>query len=244
MLGSNGVTSAVSAVSTVSSGPATAEAPSPLRGRRGLSGRLTAGHILPVLLAVVAAVLVLAATTDRSATELVAVSSRTIPAGSAVNASDVRWLPVHRSDGAVSAGLVDRADLAGAWVAAVRIPAGAPIARSEMTAGSPSGTGLGSMSLEVPPALADGGGIVPGDRVDVISTGSGAAVYVATGLEVLAVAPDAGTGVLASGDGSGYYVTVAVDRATALRLAAAMGQPQSGAGSGIEIVQSTGEPSE
>lgn len=74
-----------------------------------------------------------------------------------------------------------------------------------------------------------------------ISASSGSAAYVATDLEVLAVAPSGAGGVLGGATASSYYVTVAVDRATALRLAAAMGASGVGGSGGIEVVRSTGE---
>lgn len=235
MLGSNG-----QVTKSGNTDQLAAPAPSGRRPRRALSGRFTAGHVVPLLAAVAAAVLVLAATRERAATELVALASRDIPPGAAVTSADLRWVPVRASEGAVASGLLQPQTLESGWVSRVAIASGSPVATGELRRGSPLGSGLGSMSLEVPVALADGGALAPGDRVDVISTASGQATYVATDLSVLAVASSRSGGVF-SGIGTGtYYVTVAVDRATALRLAAAMGQP-SGIGTGIEIVKSTGE---
>lgn len=209
--------------------------------RRRVTSRLTVGHVAPVVLAVVAAVLVLGALKDRSATELVATARRPIPAGQAVTAGQIRWVPVHTSDGAVAAGLLDQPSLAEGWVTTVGVPAGEPIALSELAHGASAGLGLGAMSLEVPVSRADGGAIVPGDRIDVISASSGSAAYVATALEVLTVGPSGAGGVLGSAGPGNYYVTVAVDRATALRLAAAVGASSAGGSGGIEVVRSTGE---
>lgn len=209
------------------------------RRRRRAGSRLTLGHVVPMVLAVLAAVLVLAALKDRSATATVAVTSEAIPAGQPVTASEVRWVTVHRSDGALVSGLLGRAELDEHWVAAVRIPVGAPLTMSELTLASPT-AGLGSMSIQVPVSRADGGAIEPGDRVDVISAASGQAVYVAADLEVLAVA-DQRSGVLGGISEDSYFVTVAVDRATALQLAAAIGASDAEDSSSIEVVLSTGE---
>jgi len=231
--------------SNVDTGQATAGRASALaradrpRSRRPVGGRLSLGHVVPLALAVLAGVLVLAGLKDRSATESVAVATHSISAGQALTAADFRWVSVHRSDGSVVTGMINPSDAAGPWVAAVDIPSGAPVALSELTRSSPA-LGLGSMSIQVPPSHADGGALQPGDRVDVISAASGQAVYLATDLDVLAVDQTQG-GVLGSVQDSSYYVTVAVDRTTALRLAAALGASSAGGASTVELVRSTGE---
>jgi len=209
------------------------------RSHRPVGGRLSLGHVLPLALAVLAGLLVLAGLKDRSATGTVAVTTHSISAGQTLTGSDFRWVSVHRSDASVVTGLLNPADAAGPWVAAVDIPGGAPVALSELTRSSPA-LGLGSMSIQVPPSHADGGALQPGDRVDVISSASGRAVYLATDLDVLAVDQTQG-GVLGSVQDSSYYVTVAVDRTTALRLAAALGASSSGGASTLQLVRSTGE---
>ena len=209
--------------------------------RRSLRNRLTVAHVVPVVLGIVAAVLVLAGLKDRSAIQEVAVANHAIPAGQAVSPADVRWVPVHRGDGLVAAGLVGRSGLTGAWVANVSIPAGSPIASAEISPWS-AGSGLGSMSIQLPPARADGGSLRPGDRVDVVSVASGQAVYVAENLLVLAV--DVGSaGVLGGMQDSSYYVTVAVDPPTALRIAAAQGVSVAGAGTQVELIKLPSDPS-
>ncbi len=219
-------------------GPAPAlERPRARRGRVG--GRLSLGHVLPLALAVLAGLLVLAGLKDRSATETVSVAAHPVSAGQTLTTADLRWVSVHRSDQPVMAGLLSPSDGPGPWVAAVDIPAGAPVALGELTGSSPV-SGLGSMSIQVPPSHADGGALQPGDRVDVISAASGQAVYLATDLVVLAV-DQAQRGVLGSVQDGSYFVTVAVDRTTALRLAAALGTSTSGGNNTLELVGSTGE---
>ncbi len=228
-------------VDHVSTDGATGTVPGRPRGRR-VRSRWTAGHVLPVVLAVLAAVFVLAGLRDRSATVKVPVAARAIPAGMEVDTADTRLVSAHRSDGILVGGLLSRAELGGGWVAAVNIGAGQAITRSEVTAAGRAGSGLGSMSIPVPVADADGGAIAVGDQVDVIEASGGGASYVAAGLRVLAVAPAQTSGVL-GGASSSYYVTVAVDRATALRIAAAVGTGASTGTSsgGVEVVRSTGE---
>lgn len=211
--------------------------------RRGLRGRLTVGHVAPVVLAVFTAVFVLAGLADRSATVEIPVASAAIPAGAAVNATDTRLVRVHRSDSRLVAGLISASELGQGWVAAVRIEAGDPITRSALTQTPAGASGLGAMSLPVPADRADGGALQPGDRVDVLgSDGNGGVAYLAEGLQVLAVSPPS-SGLLSATSGD-YWISVAVDRATALKLAAAL-DAQSGGGSAVsalEVVLSSGEP--
>jgi Flp pilus assembly protein CpaB len=212
------------------------------RRRRGLAERLTLGHVAPVVLAVFAAVFMLAALRDRSATVEVPVASANIKPGAAVSAADTRLIRVHRGDGRLLAGVISPAQLQQAWVAAVAIHDGDPITRSMVVRTAAGASALGAMSLPVPANRADGGALVPGDRVDVLGPGgSGGAAYLAENLEVLAVSPTSNTGVLAS-TGAQYWVSVAVDRPTALRLAAALNSGTvAGTAGSLEVVRSTGE---
>ena len=172
---------------------------------------------------------------------MVAVASQPIAAGQTVTLADIRWIAVHRGDGLIADGLVGSGGFNGIWVANVNIPAGSTIASAELSPQSAS-SGLGSMSIQLPPARADGGGLRPGDRVDVISVASGQAIYVATDLLVLGVDTDSG-GVLGGVQDSSYFVTVAVDPATALRIAAAQGVSASGTGTQVELIKAASEPS-
>lgn len=210
--------------------------------RRKLGSRVTLAHLAPLALGILAVVLLLAGLRDRSATQMVAVASQPIAAGQTVTLADIRWVAVHRGDGLIADGLVGSGGLTtGPWVANVNIPAGSTIASAELSPQSAS-LGLGSMSIQLPPARADGGGLRPGDRVDVISVASGQAIYVATDLLVLGVDTDSG-GVLGSVQDSSYFVTVAVDPATALRIAAAQGVSASGTGTQVELIKVASEPS-
>jgi hypothetical protein len=65
--------------------------------------------------------------------------------------------------------------------------------------------------------------------------------YIAKGLKVLGVANTRVGGVLAGTSGD-FYVVVAVDRATALRLSAALAASGgSSASAGIQVIRTTGE---
>jgi Flp pilus assembly protein CpaB len=232
-------TTAVRAPSPVSDGGLLAKA---RRRRRSLAGRVTWGHVLPVVLAVLAAVFAAVALGDRSSTVQVPVANGPIAAGAPVDRNDTHLVSVHAGDSSLRAGLLPAASLGEGWVAAVAINAGDPITRSEVAHAAAGGGGLGAMSIPVAVSHADGGAIVAGDRVDVIG-GSAAAgpEYIAKGLKVLDVANTRATGVLATSTGD-YFVVVAVDRATALKLSAALAASGgSAASAGIQVVRTTGE---
>jgi Flp pilus assembly protein CpaB len=206
------------------------------RGRR-LGARWTPSHLWPVLFALLAAVVVVMALQDRSATVWVAVANGSIPPGSAITAADTRLVKAHRGDGALLAGLISvRAVGSSSLVAATEIDSGDPITASVVTPAGAAG-GMGSMSIPVGVDQAAGGGIGPGDRVDVIVASAGSASYVAQGLTVLSVAPSRTTGVLADGSSTGFWVVVAVDRSEALRVAAAIGDSSSAGQGGIMVVR-------
>lgn len=193
--------------------------PVPRRSRRSLRDTITVGHIAPFAVGLLALILVLAVLRQRTQTVLVPVAAAAINAGEPVTGARVRMVAMHAQDSDARSGFVALADLDASqrWVASVLIRAGDPITRSEI--GKASGpTGLGSMSLQVPIEHADGGAIVAGDRVDVVGQISGRADYVARGLQVLSVASQARAGGLGGGSGT-YFVVVAVDADTALRLA-------------------------
>jgi hypothetical protein len=206
--------------------------------------RLTAGSVVPILLAVLAASFAYEALQDRSSMTAIVIAGSPVAAGAPINSRDTRTVRVHSSDVALVHGVLTPAQLGGGWVTTVAVPAGEPVTLSEVE--KPSFVpALGQMSIAVPLQQAAGGRISPGDLVDVIaSNGGGGAYYVAQGLRVVGVAPtSASSGVLGGSTGN-YFVVVAVNKPTALRVAAALGaQGEGGAGDNIEIVRSTGETS-
>lgn len=204
--------------------------------RRRLSRRLSASHVVIAIVVILAFVLNLLVLHDRDATSLVAIAEQPIPAGSPIEAANIRLVPVDSGFEALP-GLVTETDLAQleGWVTARPIPEGGLIERSAVVEPG-SATGLRTMSLPVPVEHAAGGSVVPGDRVDVIAVVDGTAQYVAGGLEVVSVAAGSSGAI---GSIAAYHVVVSVDADEALALAQAM---DSGS---IEIVRSTGaEPFE
>lgn len=202
--------------------------------------RWTPGHVLPFVLAVFAVIFVLAALRDRSAQTAVVVASRQIPAGATINAGDTRTIKMRSADAHAVGGLLGPAQVAGGLIAATGIGPGEPIIRTETLRGPASAAGLGSMSLPIPVDRADGGTLAVGDQVDVIAGTPTGANYIAQGLTVLATSTPATTGVLA-GTNTAYWITVAVDHPTALRLAAALAASSTSSGNTLEVIRSTGE---
>ena len=131
--------------------------------------RLTAGSVVPVLLAVLAAAFTYEALQDRSSMTSIVVAKSLVPAGAPVNSNDTRAVRVHSSDTALTQGLLSPAQLGDGWVAAVAVGAGQPVTLSEVEKPSLVPT-LGQMSIAVPVVQAAGGRIAAGDLVDVIAT--------------------------------------------------------------------------
>ncbi len=172
----------------------------------------------------------------------IVVTNSMVPAGAPIDSRDTRAVRVHSSDTVLAQGLLTPSRLGNGWVTTVALRPGEPVTLSEVEKPSlvPA---LGQMSIAVPLPQAAGGRINAGDLVDVIAAnGSGGAYYVAQDLRVLGVAPSSNTsGVLGGGTGS-YFVVVAVDKQSALRIAAAVGAQAGGtAGENIDIVRSSGE---
>jgi Flp pilus assembly protein CpaB len=204
----------------------------PGAAKRPIRRRVPTGLVVSGLAALTAFVLVAVATKDRSASVQVAVSSRDIQAGQTVSLGDMRLVPLPRSS-PIRADLADAALIGErAWVAGQRLAEGTPIPRSALLA-TAAPAGLRAMSLAVAPEHAAGGEIRPGDRVDVIDVVAGEASHVASAVEVLAVA-DSGRGGLVRPGASEYFIVVAVDEATSLRLAEAVADGK------VDVVRTTG----
>lgn len=202
--------------------------------RRRIGRRLSATHILIAVVVILAFVLNLLVLQDRSATTLVAVADQRLIAGSPVEPSSLRLVPIDAGFEGL-ANLVTDGELGGyeGWVLSRTIPEGGLIDRSALVEPG-EGAALRSMSLPVPAEHAAGGALVEGDRIDVISVSDGEAGYVASDLEVVAVA-DRATGAI--GSIAEFHVVVSVTAEQALALALAL---DSGS---IEIVRSTGAES-
>ena len=216
---------------TVSPSTELREAGSHQSARRRIGRRLSSTHVLIAVVVILAFVLNLLVLQDRSATTMVAVAESRLLAGSVLEPGDLRLVPV-------DSGFEGLADLVGEGeIAALD---GSVLSRSiepgglvDESALVPPGTGSGlrSMSLPVPSEHAAGGGLAPGDRVDVISVIDGKASFIATDLEVVSVAAESSGAI---GTISEYHVVVSVDADEALELAQALDRGS------LEVLRSTG----
>ena len=195
--------------------------------------RFSAGHLVVLVAGLLAALLNYAALRSGDHTVRVATAGRDVAAGEVLGDGALQFTDV-RVDEGVLAGLLLPADAEGltGHVAAAALAEGDLVRRNDLRAPS-APQAQRAMSLPVEVQHAAGGALVAGDRIDVITVAAGRAAYVVTDAEVLAV-PQAATRPGLVGAGS-YFVTIAVDDATALDLAEAL----RGDG-GMELVRSTG----
>lgn len=201
--------------------------------RRKARERISLGHLFMIAAALLAFVLVVSVLQDRSKTTEVLVARTDIQPGSAITPDLVRQVAMPAGSDLASA-MAGLGDLAGGGaIAAQRIKAGDPVTLTAIAPRSDN-DGLRAMSIPIERALAVGGELAPGDRVDVISVTGSSATYVATDLEVLRTQTQQGTGALGSSALTDYYVTVGVDGPTALAIALAQ---QTGE---VSILRSTG----
>jgi Flp pilus assembly protein CpaB len=203
------------------------------RQRRRRGPRLSSGHLLMVLAALLAMLLnfsLLRAGDDRVQ---VAVAASPVRAGDPVPASSLRFAPVAVGNDVLDT-LVssERARSLDGWVAAHDLAAGDLVGVADLRRpGAPAR--LRAMSIPIDAGHAVGGQLRPGDRIDVIEVGGGTARYILAGAEVVAVAGANTSGLAAL---EAFSVTVAIDDAQALTLAAAIRAET------MEIVRSTGAP--
>jgi hypothetical protein len=217
-------------------------APEPVAepARKRKPRRLTAGSVVPLVLAVLAAGFAYAGLQDRSAMQKVLVASTYIAPGAPVGMSDTKVLSVHATDQALSRGLLGPEQIGPGLVAAVPLEPGEAVTESELR--KASGRPLGEMSIAVPVQQAAGGRLAAGDLVDVIATNANGAYYVAQGVRVVSAAPTSTSGSVLGGGTGSYFVVVAVGKLVALKIAAAIGAEESGSSNGqIELVRSDGE---
>jgi Flp pilus assembly protein CpaB len=162
----------------------------------------------------------------------VAVTATPVEAGQTLRAEDLAFTDV-RADEALVATLLTPADVASVvgWVVTAPLPPGELLRRGDLqTPSAPAAQR--AMSIPVDPEHAVAGALQAGDRVDVIEVVGRSASYLVTDAEVLAVPDEQPTGI--TGGLRAFSVTVAVDDATALRLAVAIRAGQ------VELVRSTG----
>jgi Flp pilus assembly protein CpaB len=204
--------------------------------RRGLSERLTLNVVVGMVAALLAFVLAASLLNDRREMVTVAVARQRIPVGAVITPEMVTSDKVPASTGFADA-LVsfDRAG-SGSLVASRTMQPGEPLIASAV--GASSGvSGKRVMSIPLKTWQAADGDIQVGDQVDVIATTKEGARYVLTAASVVGRSSASEGGGLAGGVRSGdLIVSVEVDSAQALDLAAAI---EAGT---ITVVRSTGAP--
>jgi pilus assembly protein CpaB len=188
--------------------------------RRGILGRLSAGHVVMIVAGLVGMVLTLGLLRAADDRVEVAVAARDLAPGTAIRASDLRFSPVSM-DGALLDTALQHRDLASLEGSVVTsgVAAGDLLPRSALRpAAAPSGKR--AMSIPIDPARAVNGELAAGDRVDVV---------VATTQEVAIVVADAEVLGVEGGDRGGAFggvdqqfaVTLAVDAQESQLLTAA-----------------------
>lgn len=182
-------------------------------------GRLSMGHWLMIVAGLVAIILNYAFLRSHDQTTMVAVATGDLPSGSLFDPAKVEFTPVP-VDSTLGDALISRDDLDAFDHALLirRVPAGTLVLRSDLRAGGRT-DGMRAMSIPLEPEYAVGGALAPGDHIDVIQADDGAARFVTTNREILAVLGGDGG---ALGAGVRFAVTVQVDAETALRLSAAL----------------------
>ncbi len=201
------------------------------RTRPGLFGRLSFGHSLMIMAGLLAALVNFALLRSLDDTFLVAVADRDLVRGTTATADAFRFVEV-RVGADVLSTLVEERDVAAldGRIVSRSVYRGDLLALSDFAEAAAPMEGR-AMSVPVDRVHAAGGMISTADVVDVVAVVDGVAEYIVLAAPVLDVAPDGASGL---GAGGQFYVTLAVDGLTALKIAGAMD-----AGS-IEVIRSTG----
>ena len=194
-------------------------------------GRVSSGHLIAITAGLLAILVNFALLRSRDDVFLVAAADRDLVRGTTATADAFRLVEVQVGSD-VLATLVaadDLEDVEGRIVAR-------PVAHGELVfvsdfAQPAAPMGQRAMSIPVDRVHAAGGAITDADVVDVVAVIDGVAEYIVLAAPVLDVAPSSASGLGSSGQ---FFVTLAVDSTTALRIAHAMD------GGTIEIIRSTG----
>jgi Flp pilus assembly protein CpaB len=219
----------VSATQTVTA-PPTMVGPPPLRRPR-VGSRLSGGHLLMLVAALLAMLLNFSLLRASDTRVRVAVAATPLRAGAAVDPSSFSFVEVDVGDELLPTLLdPERARSVHGWVAAHDLARGELVGTADLRRPSAPAQQR-AMSIPIDPSHAVGGELQPGDRVDVIEVASEGAAYILDAAEVIAVSGRATSGL---GSLEGFSVTVAVDEAEALRIAAAI------RAEAVEIIRSTG----
>lgn len=204
--------------------------PRPTPRRRNPLGRLSAGHVLVGLAAVLAFIANIVVLRAQDETAAVWVAATDLEAGRVLSGEDLRVEQLAATPD-VLAGLVAAETPIDGQVLARPVPAGTLIGATDVRPEA-APAGLRAMSIPVPVEHAAGGTIRVGDLVDVVDVDqAGVPRFVVTKAPVIGVST-AGTGALTGG--GGHHLVVGLDSDGVLAVAAAIADDH------VEVVLSTG----
>ena len=201
------------------------------KGRRPFAGRLSVGHIIVLVAGLLALLANFAVLRARDDTYRVAVAERDLAAGTVLDEGAFRLVNVS-VDPEILVTLISEEGMPAldGRIVTRSIVAGDLVARSDLTSAA-APMEKRAMSIPIDRVHAVGGEISTSDVVDVIAVSDGVAEFILLAAPVLDVADSSSAGLGSSGK---YFVTLAVDSHSALRIASAMDLGT------IEIVRATG----
>ena len=198
---------------------------------RNVFSRLSFGHVVMIVAGLVAFLLNVALLQSGDDRFEVLVAANHIQAGSRLVVADIR--PEHVAADSPFAGRILNSETIQPLLGHIvtrDLESGAPLLADDLRPAAAPHPGR-AMSIPIVPGQAVAADVRRGDRVDVISVVGGNAIYIAAGIEVLAVG-DVGDGRLVNT--ADFSVTVAVDSGTALDIARALDLGD------VHVVRSTG----
>ncbi len=190
---------------------------------------LSIGHLAVAMAAILAFVANLAFLRAKDEAVAVVAAARSLEVGHVVTASDLTTVGV-RADPSVLATLLTSTEGLEGRVVRHALEPGALVGSSDLLTEAAPG-GLRSMAIPIAPAHAAGGGIRPGDRVDVVDVVEGVATYVVRDAPVLEVSSRA-TGALTVAAGDFLVIGLAEGEVLAVAEAIADGK--------VDVVVTTG----
>lgn len=203
--------------------------------RRPFWSRMSVGQIVMIVAGLAAFVLNVNVIRAQEATTTVAVATEDLVPGVTFESAMVELVGIDAENPVIDR-LIPEDALASydGKIVTSRVLEGEFVAAADL-ADEAADENLRAFTIRVPASHAGGGRLIArGDLVDIISVDDGAARYVVTGAQVLAVPPQDSTGGIVSVND--YYLVVAVDADTALAISEAL-QADS-----VEVVLATGAP--
>lgn len=202
----------------------------PASRRRGLLSRLSAGHIIMIVAGLLAALVNFNLLQSRDATFPVAVARSDFIPGQPVTAADFRAEEIKATENVLSTlFLYENISSIEGMISIRPIRAGQLVGPADFQEPA-APLQQRAMSIPIETDLAVGGAITESDLIDIIHVDKQVARYVAVSIPVLAVAGDEAS----FGGTIDFYVVVAVDAETSLKIASALDEGT------VMLVRSTG----